>query len=203
MDEDYEFLFVGLDARTESEAIELRMKEAQSYKTLNEIRREADELPPVKNGDVVMNATYIGYLQNKEMQAQQPQPGAPGAPPGGPPGAGGLPGQGDEQQMPPKEMFEQQFGGGAPSGAEAAFGNKVKADLKNSAHPEETTSGKEEESTKQDEKGTKKKDEETFSREETEDDWEETVHASMRLSELRGKLTRDFQKAVSIFDELL
>lgn len=86
IDDDYEFKFVGIDAKTEGEAIELRLKELQSYKTLNEIR-EAEQLPPVPHGDIVPNPSYIGYRNQKELMAMQ-QGAAGGA--GGPPQGGGV-----------------------------------------------------------------------------------------------------------------
>jgi hypothetical protein len=89
IDDDYEFEFVGIDAKSEAEAIDLRMKELQSYKTLNEVR-EAEQLPPVPQGDIVPNPSYIGYRNQKEMMASQQQ--AAGGAPGGQPGGVGFPG---------------------------------------------------------------------------------------------------------------
>ena len=95
IDEDYEFEFVGIDAKSEGEAIELRLKELQSYKTLNEVR-EAEQLPPVPHGDIVPNPSYIGYRNQKELMAQQQQQqgGAMGGQPEGVgfPGGGAKPG---------------------------------------------------------------------------------------------------------------
>lgn len=184
LDDNYEFLFVGMDARTESEAIELRLKELQSYKTLNEVRREADELAPVEDGDVVMNPTYIGFKQ-QQAAAQQGQPGQPGqAGPGEAPSGGGAP-------PPPsqKEMFENQFKGAAPSGVEPSFGAKLNRDMM-------TKKGKQ--SKKED--GDTQSDEETLSRDEESEDWESTVHASMRLERIHGRLTKDLRKALASFE---
>jgi hypothetical protein len=195
MDEDYEFLFVGLDARSESEAIELRMKELQSYKTLNEIRREADELEPVEHGDTVMNPTYIGLKNQLAMQAQQ-QAGAPGGMPGMPGGApGGAP------EMPPglpsggrppshREMFENQFGPPnkqpQPGEAERRLGGAIE---KEAQTPAPGGPAKDEEATPNDEH--------SFSREETSDVWEETIHAS-----LPKRLAGDLKKALSSLRDL-
>lgn len=74
------FEYVGLDAKTEEQAIELRLKELQSYKTLNEVRA-TEQLPPVEFGDIVPNPTYIGYRNQKELLAAQQ--GAQGGPPAG------------------------------------------------------------------------------------------------------------------------
>jgi hypothetical protein len=199
MDEDYEFLFVGLDARSESEAIELRMKELGSYKTLNEIRREADELAPVEHGDTVMNPTYIGLKNQLAMQAQQ-QAGPPGGMPGMPGAPGGAPGGAPE--MPPglpsggrppshKEMFEQQFGPPnkppQPGQAERRLGGAIEKDAQTPAPG--GAPAKDEEATPNDEH--------SFSREETSDVWEETIHAS-----LPKNLAGDLKKALSSFRDL-
>lgn len=70
IDPDYLFEYVGIDAKSEEEAIELRLKELNSYKTLNEIR-ELEQLPPVPHGDIVPNPTYIGYLNQQQLMQQQ------------------------------------------------------------------------------------------------------------------------------------
>lgn len=107
MHPDFMLEFVGLDAQTEAQAMELRTKEAQTYKTLNEIRSDQD-MKPLDDGDVVLNPTYIAYVNQKAMQQQQGAAGGapggmpmPGMPPqgGGQPGAGGTPGA--QPGMPP------------------------------------------------------------------------------------------------------
>lgn len=115
IDDDYEFDFVGLDAKTEEQAIELRLKEVQNYKTINETR-EADDLPPIEDGDIILNPTFTGYKLQKASgggagggMPGDPGGAAPGGMPGMPPGAdagaGGPPGPGGQMAMP---------GGGAP-----------------------------------------------------------------------------------------
>lgn len=101
IDDGFEFAFVGIDAETEEQAIELRLKEGQSHLTLNEVRAKED-LPPVKEGgDIVLNPTYTGYLQ--QMAMQQPPPG------------GGMPGmEGGEQpggEEGPQNPYDNKFGG--------------------------------------------------------------------------------------------
>lgn len=188
IDDDYEFRFIGLDARTETEAIELRMKELQSYKTLNEIRREADELPPVEHGDVVLNPVYTGLRQQEQMQAQQAAQGAAGG--GMPPGmgAGAPPDAGGGKAPGQKEMFENQFGSAQkpalPGGAEKQLSGKILRD----------TTDKGEAPAKDD--GSTQKDEESLSREDTSEQWEETLHASFRMRALHSRLTGDLQKAL-------
>ena len=67
---DYEFEFYGIDQQSEEKDIELRIKELQSYKTLNEIRLQ-EGLPPVEEGDVPLNPTYTGYVAQQKMAKQQ------------------------------------------------------------------------------------------------------------------------------------
>ena len=115
---EYSFEFVGVDAKTEAEAIDLRLKELQSYMTLNEVR-EREQLPPVKHGDIVPNPSYIGYRNQKEMMAAQ-QGGA-----GGPGGAGAPTPADDSDGRPEKdarhalarELGDKEHGG---SGSEPA-----------------------------------------------------------------------------------
>lgn len=180
IDDDYQFLFVGLDARTESEAIELRMKELSSYKTLNEIRREADELPPTPDGDIVLNPVYVGYKQQQAAQQAQAQAGAAG-------GAGGMPGMppgaGAPNGAPPsqKEMFEGQFGGGAPGGAEQALAGKMQKDLQ-TPKEEDSDEGHE--------------DENPF----TAWDGGQTLQASLRMGKLNSRLSSELKKALAPFE---
>ena len=68
----WEIVPVGLDAKTEEQAIRLRQTSLQSHRTLNEIRAEEGR-PPVENGDVVLNPVYISYLQQKSQEQQAAQ----------------------------------------------------------------------------------------------------------------------------------
>lgn len=83
IDDEFEIAFVGLDAKTEEQAIQLRQQQSASHLKLNEVRA-LDGLPPVEYGDVVMNPVYVGYrmqmMQAAQMQQQQAQqqPGQPG-----------------------------------------------------------------------------------------------------------------------------
>lgn len=81
IDPRFELAFVGLDAKTEEQAQQLRMQQVQNTHTLNEVRA-MDDLTPVQYGNNVMNPTYIGYkMQREQMEAMsqqaaaQPQPG--------------------------------------------------------------------------------------------------------------------------------
>lgn len=87
VDPTFEVAFVGLDAKTVEQALQLRQQQASTTYKLNEVRA-LDGLPPVEYGDVVCNPTYIGYrMQMMQMAAmsQQPQPGASGQPGDAPP----------------------------------------------------------------------------------------------------------------------
>ncbi len=75
IDEDYEFQFVGIDQKSEEQAIQLRMQEVQNYKKLNEVREE-DDLPPVSGGDIILNPVYTAHLQFQQQLAQEQPEGA-------------------------------------------------------------------------------------------------------------------------------
>ncbi len=66
IDDNFEFSFCGLDELTLSEKIELDKSKVVSWSTINEVRRGYD-LPDLKDGDVILNPTYI----QSKMQAQQ------------------------------------------------------------------------------------------------------------------------------------
>jgi hypothetical protein len=107
IDEDLEFAFVGLDAKTEEQAIELRQKQTMTTHTINEARA-LEDLPPVENGDIIANATLIGYIMQKEtMEAQ-------GGGAGGPPGGAGADEAGSEQP------YESNFANAKPGKEEKA-----------------------------------------------------------------------------------
>lgn len=101
VDPNYKFVIIGLDAKSESEAIELSLKELQSFKTLNEVR-EAEQLEPVPFGDVIPNPTYIGYRNQQEMMAAQ---GAQGGEGGAKPPAV----EDTEKENKPKEKVPDRF----------------------------------------------------------------------------------------------
>ena len=74
---DYEFKFVGFQAESRKAEGDRLQKETQTWKTLNEARIEMG-LPPIEDGDIVLNATYTQYKAQKlqqEQAAQMPQEG--------------------------------------------------------------------------------------------------------------------------------
>lgn len=66
--EQYLFQFVGGDTKSEEEKLDILSKEVQSFKTVNEARKEKG-LPPIEGGDVILKAEYIqgiGQEMNRE-----------------------------------------------------------------------------------------------------------------------------------------
>jgi hypothetical protein len=110
IDDNYMFMFIGLDELSEQEKHQLRQEELASYKTLREIRNSLD-LPAIQDDgtqDMVLNPVYLQAKQialQEAMQKQQQQ--AMGAAPGGggaapapegqaPQAQGAQPGQGPQ-----------------------------------------------------------------------------------------------------------
>lgn len=67
--QDYVFCFTGLDEKSEEEKAELDSKYVKTWKTINEIRKEHGE-KPLEHGDVILDASYINYIQQKEAADQ-------------------------------------------------------------------------------------------------------------------------------------
>lgn len=74
---DYSFNFVGLDKESEADKLTIIEKSVRSYRTINEIRKEKD-LDPIKDGDIILDPTYVNYImqlqQQEQMEQQQQQP---------------------------------------------------------------------------------------------------------------------------------
>lgn len=68
--QDYVFAFTGLDDKSEEEKAELDSKQVKTWRTVNEIRKEHGE-KPLENGDIILDPSYLNYIQQKEMAAQQ------------------------------------------------------------------------------------------------------------------------------------
>lgn len=159
IDPRFELCFAGLDAKTEEQVAQLRMQQVQNTHTLNE-SRALEDLPPVENGDVVLNPTWTGYLTQKEaMQQQQSMMGGQG----GPPGAGGP------QQPDPNEM---RMMGGQPGEAE----KNGAAALQGAFGSDESDDGKKRKVDDMDD------DERRYYLHVN--DWESTVHSSMPEGDL-------------------
>ena len=89
MNENFEFAFVGLDAKTQDDVATLNQKRVKTMMTVDELRAE-DDLPPLKDGkgEVILDPTWLQFAQQKD----QPEGMAPGGP-GGQFGGGGAPGE--------------------------------------------------------------------------------------------------------------
>lgn len=80
INENFEFKFVGMDAKTRAEVADLNTKLVKSIRTIDELRAE-DDLPPLPNGkgECILDPTWLQFAQSKD-QASQGQPGmAPGS----------------------------------------------------------------------------------------------------------------------------
>lgn len=67
--QDYVFTFTGLDEKSEEEKAELDSKHVKTWRTINEIRKEHGE-KPLEHGDIILDPSYLNYIQQKEMAAQ-------------------------------------------------------------------------------------------------------------------------------------
>lgn len=67
--QDYVFAFTGLDEKSEDEKADLDSKHVKTWKTVNEIRKEHGE-KPLEYGDIILDPSYLNYIQQKEMAAQ-------------------------------------------------------------------------------------------------------------------------------------
>ena len=63
------FTFTGLDEKSEDEKAELDSKHVKTWKTINEIRKEHGE-KPLEYGDVILDASFLNYIQQKAMADQ-------------------------------------------------------------------------------------------------------------------------------------
>ncbi len=133
VDPRFELTFVGLDAKTEEQAQQLRMQQVGNTHTLNETRAQ-DDLPPLPDGDVVLNATYIGYRQQKQQMAMQQQqaqsapagqPGAPGAAQQPPPRFAQPPGAEEEHGADQLRQFAEHKPGGSSSDSSSGLTPEV------------------------------------------------------------------------------
>lgn len=74
--QEYVFVFTGLDEKSESEKADLDTKQVKTWRTINEIRKEHGE-KPLENGDVILDPSYLNYIQQKEMVSQGGGMGTP------------------------------------------------------------------------------------------------------------------------------
>lgn len=95
MNENFEFTFVGLDAKTQDDVATLNQKRVKTMMTVDELRAE-DDLPPLPDGkgEVILDPTWFQFSQSKDAP-EGGMPGAPGAP--GEPGEEGGEEEGGEE----------------------------------------------------------------------------------------------------------
>lgn len=70
IDPDFEFRFVGLNAKTVEQQQAIIQTAVSTYKTLNEVRA-GEDLPPVNGGDIVLNPVYAQVLLAEQQAEQQ------------------------------------------------------------------------------------------------------------------------------------
>ena len=84
---EYVFSFTGLDDKSEEEKAELDSKQVKVWKTVNEIRKEHGE-KPLEHGDIILDPSYLNYIQQKEQAEQM----------GGMGDMSGMPMEGEEEE---------------------------------------------------------------------------------------------------------
>jgi hypothetical protein len=81
MNEDFEFAFVGLDAKTQDDIANLNQKRVKTMMTVDELRAEDDLEPlPDGKGEIILDPTWLQFVQGKEAAEQGEEPGGFGAP---------------------------------------------------------------------------------------------------------------------------
>ena len=116
MNENFEFEFVGLDAKTRDEVMTYTAQAVRSVRTIDELRAE-DDLPPLPDGSgqIILDPTWNQVRQQAQQQQQQQMQalagpsggGAPGGMPGMPPDPNQMMGQppgAQPGQPPPPEQ---------------------------------------------------------------------------------------------------
>jgi hypothetical protein len=71
MNEDFEFGFVGLDAKTRDDVADINKKLVTTTRTIDELRAE-DDLEPLPDGlgEIILETNFIQNMQNKAQAAQ-------------------------------------------------------------------------------------------------------------------------------------
>lgn len=97
INESFEFAFVGLDAQTKSELIDMNQKRVKTFMTIDELRAEEDLEPlPDGKGELILDPTYLQFAQMKE---------------GGGGGGGGQMGEGGPEQGSEEGQPDEQGAG--------------------------------------------------------------------------------------------
>jgi len=71
---DFEFQFVGIDAKAEDVERQAHIQEVANFKTVNQVLIERDEEPMGPNGDVILNPTWLQWAQAQEQAGQEEGP---------------------------------------------------------------------------------------------------------------------------------
>ena len=79
MNEDFEFAFVGLDAKTRDDVADINKKLVSTTRTIDELRAE-DDLEPLPDGlgEIILETNFMQWAQQKaqeKMQAEQAEQG--------------------------------------------------------------------------------------------------------------------------------
>jgi hypothetical protein len=79
LNENFEFEFVGLDAKTHEEQADLATKQVKTTRMVDELRAE-DDLPPLPDGlgQVILDPTWLQFRQQNMMAAGEGEEGEPG-----------------------------------------------------------------------------------------------------------------------------
>jgi len=111
-----EFAFLGIDAKSADQAIELAKKESEFKKTVDELRAE-DDLPPLPDGagEVILNPVWLQAKQAADAMAQQEEMG------GEPGEEGGDDQQGDVLGMPGSSLGGEDDEGESSGGEDEDF----------------------------------------------------------------------------------
>jgi hypothetical protein len=74
MNEDFEFEFVGLDAKTQEDVADLNTKRVKTYRTVDELRAEED-LPPLPDGkgEIILDPTWLQHASMQAAAQEQPE----------------------------------------------------------------------------------------------------------------------------------
>ena len=70
LDDDFEFVFVGMEGNSPSLELEMDIKKGTSFMTINELR-EKYEMKKMEDGDIISNPSFLQAKQQKQMKQQQ------------------------------------------------------------------------------------------------------------------------------------
>lgn len=68
--EEFVFNFTGIDEKSEDEEADFDSKTVKVYRTVNEIRADHGK-EPLPHGDIILDPSYLNYVQQKEAQQEQ------------------------------------------------------------------------------------------------------------------------------------